>query len=160
MNPRNVWGRDIATPLSTLQAELHRLYEHYKHAGGIGPGPGPGAGAGAEPSAAWTPAVDLYETPEEIGILIDLPGVDPELVELAVAGRSLTLRGEKPRDAVPEPQGRTLERPHGPFLREVELPGEVDIDAVRAEARHGVITIHLPKVAAARTRTIPIRGGE
>ena len=159
MNARNVWGRDIAAPLSTLQAELHRLYEHYKHAGIAPPGAGPGAG-GTEPATAWTPALDVYETPEEIGILVDLPGIDPETVELSVTGRTLTLRGAKPRDAAPDHQGRTLERPHGPFVREVDLPGDVDVDAVQAEARHGVISIRLPKVAAARARTIPIRGAD
>ena len=95
MNARNVWGRDIAAPLSTLQAELHRLYEHYKHVGGTPPGAGP------ESSAAWTPALDLYETPEEIGILVDLPGIDPESVELSVTGRTLTLRGESFQQPIP-----------------------------------------------------------
>lgn len=149
MNPWNAWGREFAAPLSGLQDDLHRLYEHYRRATGPPDGPAP----------AWTPAVDLFESPEEIGLLVDLPGVDPATVEVSVTGRVLTLRGDRPRDPTVPVGGQTLERPYGLFSRQVDLPADVDVEAVRAEARHGVISIRLPKVAAARPRTIPIHPG-
>ena len=152
MNRRNLLGHDLAAPLNSLQAELNRLYDHYTHAGTA-------AGPDGSPPPAWSPPLDVYETDEEIGVLVDLPGIDPATVEVSVSGRALTIRGHQPVDEPPPRHERTPERPQGPFSREVQLPADVDVDSVRAEARDGVITIRLPKVATARGRTIPVRVG-
>ena len=157
MTRRQLWGREFAVPLNTLQDELQRLYDHYRNGGATPTEASSAAGAGAEVTPEWTPPVDLYETPREVGLLADLPGVDPATIELTVTGRVLTIRGEKPRDAGDPSQGRTLERPSGPFLRQVELPVDVDVDAIQAESRNGVLTIRLPKIEATRPQTIPIR---
>ncbi|HWE40257.1 MAG TPA: Hsp20/alpha crystallin family protein [Isosphaeraceae bacterium] len=141
--------RDFAAvPIHALQDELHRLIDRYR-------GPGPGHAA----PGIWSPAVDLYETPEEIGLWVDLPGVDPSAVEVAVTGQTLTLRGERaaePTATAARGRGRT-ERPAGPFLREIDLGADVDADAARAEASLGVLHIRLPKLQAERPKTIPIQ---
>jgi HSP20 family protein len=143
--------RDFATvPIHALQDELHRLIDRYR-------GHVPGMGHAAP--GTWSPAVDLYETPEEIGLWVDLPGVEPSAVEVSITGQTLTLRGERPA----EPTGTSArgrhraERPAGPFLREIELGADVDPDAARAEASLGVLHIRLPKVQAERPKTIPIQ---
>src|SRR4051812_21391109 len=154
MNRADAWRRELAAPIQALQDELHRLIDSYRQPGPLGP-------SRPEPerpeSGTWTPVLDLYETPDEIGLVVDLPGVEPSAIELTVADRTLTLRGEKLADAHSRGQGRTLERTFGPFSRQVELPEAVDVDRVEAESRLGVLTIRLPKVEAARTRSIPIR---
>jgi len=160
MNPRHIWGREFAAPLNVLQEDLQRLFEHYRNGGATPTSATHAHGdppAGREPGSAWLPPIDLYETAEEIGLLVDLPGVDPAAVDLTVSGRTLTLRGEKPRDPSDQALGRTLERPSGPFHRQVELPDDVDVDAIRAEAHNGVLSIRLPRVEAPRPQTIPIR---
>lgn len=143
--------RDFATvPIHALQDELQRLFDRYR-----GPSHGPG-----HPPGIWTPAVDLDETPEEIGLWVDLPGVDPSAVEVSITGQTLTLRGERPAEPAGAPardRRRRGERPVGPFLREIDLGADVDADAAHAEASLGVLHIRLPKVQAERPKTIPIQ---
>jgi len=71
----------------------------------------------------------------------------------------LTLRGIKPADETPESSGLLRERRFGPFHRQVALSGEVNFDAVQAEARNGVLKIRLPKQETAKPRTIPVKTG-
>jgi len=151
MNPLDSLRRELAAPLTTLRTELNRLLPVH-----LGPWPGPGQ-AGAAEEAAWTPAIDLYETPEEVGLWVDLPGVEPSAIELSLAGSVLTLRGQRPTGGVAQGQGRVVERLSGPFLRRIDLPAEVVADAVEAEAQLGVLHVRLPKVQPLRPRTIPIQ---
>jgi HSP20 family protein len=148
------WGREIAVPLQALQGELNRLFEEYWD-------PERPAAPGRSPTDldpdAWTPAIDLDETPEELVLRVDLPGVDPSSVDLSLTGSVLTLRGER---AGPSPEGaesRVRERPSGAFLRHVNLPEHVEFEGVQAECKHGVLTVRLPKPCKDRPRNIPIR---
>lgn len=150
MNRLDTFRRDLTAPLTTLRTELIRLL------------PGPLGSrleawpAGAE-AAAWTPALDLNETPEAVVLWVDLPGVDPAAIELSLIGTVLTLRGQRASGGPPEGQGQIGERPRGPFLRRIELPAEVLADAVQAEVQLGVLHVRLPKVQPVRPRTIPIQ---
>jgi HSP20 family protein len=143
----------ITIPLGALQEEINRVLAHYRAMGPIGPAPAEPAEAD---SSAWEPPIDLVEDANEVCVWADLPGIDPATIELTVTGPTLTLRGD--RRPVPAESGRQhlSERAFGPFLRQVQLPSEVDLGGVRAEAHHGVLEIHLPKAQAVRPRTIPI----
>jgi len=151
------WRREFSAPLNALQGELNRLFTHYRNLnlGPLGP-------FSAEPTdeavpAAWVPAIDLVETPDETTLWIDLPGVDPAKVELSVTGRGLTIRGEKPPAEGAGGRGHAMERLFGPFHREVPLPNEVEVDAIQAEAHHGTLKVRLPKAESVRPKTIPIK---
>ena len=150
------WRREFSAPLNALQGELNRLLTQYRNLGPIGPAP-----AAAEPTeiepASWVPAVDLVETPEAIQLWADIPGVSPTSVELSVTGRVLTLKGDKGGFDPGEARGHLLERPAGVFYRQVALPSEVDVEAIQAEARDGVLRVLLPKSDSVRPRTIPIK---
>ena len=93
------WRREAAGPFNLLQHELSRLVEEYLQTGRYG---------GAEPAptdldpSAWTPAVDVYDTPEEVIVVAEVPGVDPATIDLAVTGNLLTLRGLKETNGFPE----------------------------------------------------------
>ena len=140
-----------------LQEELHRALSNYRQGAPLGPRR---EEPSSPPQVDWLPALDVSETPEAVVIWVDLPGVDPASIDLSVTGKVLTLRGLKPK-AEPGPEGPgTVERPAGSFFRRVELPFDVEVDAVEASAQHGVLTIRLPKSAAQRPRTIPIQGGD
>ena len=148
------WRREAPGAFNFLQHELGRLLEEYLQTGRYrrteaGP-------TDLDPSA-WSPAVDVYDTPEEVIVVAELPGVDPATIDLAVTGNLLTLRGLKETNSFPENLLQTRERQLGAFHRQLTLSNEVDFDKAHAEANHGVLKIRLPKRSAAKPRTIPIR---
>jgi HSP20 family protein len=148
------WRREITVPLQSLQTELNRLFEEYWQ-------PQPGGPASSQPtdlaSSVWTPAIDLSETPTELVLVVDLPGVDPSAIDLSLTGNVLSLRGEKATAEVPDGHNRARERAVGSFHRQITLTEAVDFDRVQAEVKNGVLTVRLPKQEAARPRTIPIQ---
>ncbi len=149
------WRRDLSAPLHVIQSELNRLLEEYWNPARLGPNPV--SPMDLEPSA-WSPALDVFETPEEIVVLAELPGIDPKTLDLSVTGNVLTLRGEKvARDFPAEGAVSVRERQFGPFHRQITLSSKVDFDAIQAEAHDGVLKVRLPKQEAAKPRTIPIR---
>lgn len=109
-------------------------------------------------TAAWQPRIDLTETADAYVIHADVPGVTKEDVDIEVHGDTVTLRGERKREALAEDASRRhTERGHGRFERTFRLP-EHSIDAERVEARYhnGVLTLTVPKRAEAKAREIPV----
>ena len=156
MPPSSHWRRDATSAFHLLQHELNRLLEDYLQPARFGGGESPPTDIDA---AAWSPPIDVYETPEEVLIVAEVPGVDPATIDLAVTGNVLTLQGVKQPGDLPEPLLQGRERLFGAFHRQVTLSSEVDFDKAAADASHGVLTIRLPKRSAAKPRTIPIRPG-
>jgi HSP20 family protein len=148
------WRREPFSPINILQHELGRVLEEYIRSGRYPDSEG--APTDLVPSA-WTPAVDVYETAEEVVVLAEIPGVDPASVDLAVTGNVLTLRGGKETSDMPDAVIQLKERRFGPFHRELTLSNEVDLDKAQADAKQGVLKIRIPKRMAAKPRTIPIR---
>jgi len=107
--------------------------------------------------------LDVAETEEAIRVRVELPGVDPEKLDIQVNGDLLTISGEKPEektddDGKNEESGRRYsERRYGAFERKIRLSSPVDLDAVTASHEHGVVTITLPLAAAARPRRIEVK---
>ena len=149
----NHWRREAAGPFHLLQNELNRLLEEYLQPRFSGPDVPP---TNPDPTD-WSPAVDVYETPDETVVVAEIPGVDPASIDLAVTGNLLTLRGVKAASDLPESLLQLRERRFGAFHRQLVLPNEVDFDKAQAEANLGVLKIRLPKRTAARRRTIPIK---
>ena len=95
----------------------------------------------------WQPAINAYRCRGSFRVCVDLAGVERADFDLTVEGRRLILRGER---SVPEPedgdvlQTLALEIDYGPFLRVVQLPGEVDAERVTAEHANGLLWIILP----------------
>jgi HSP20 family protein len=106
------------------------------------------------------PRVDMDETDEEIQITAELPGVDKDNIDISVTDDRVTIRGEKKKHEEKKEKGYyTLERSYGSFQRSFYLPCEVESDRVDASFKDGVLTVKLPKSAAARERIrkIPVR---
>ena len=150
----NPWRRELSAPIHALQSELNRLLEEYWNP--VRLSASQGSPTDLEPSA-WLPAIDVYETSGEVVLLAELPGVEPQSIELSVTGNVLSLKGQKPRGDVPEAEGALNERRYGPFHRHVPLSADVDLDAAQAEFRDGLLRVRLPLKQASRPRTIPIR---
>jgi len=107
--------------------------------------------------SGWSPAIDVFETPEEFVLIAELPGVEPSSIDLSVTGNILSLRGVKLADTLAESHSPIRERQFGSFHRQVVLSNEVNFEAAQAEARHGVLKVRLPKQEVARPRTIPVQ---
>ena len=111
-------------------------------------------------SKTFIPNVDLVETDESVSVLVDLPGVDPERVEILLAGNMLTVKGERPVPASGSSDTvHRRERPSGAFYRSLPLPVAVDPERVRAEAHGGVLTIKLSKSEKVKARHIHVGTG-
>jgi HSP20 family protein len=112
----------------------------------------------------FSPAVDVYyvgEPPRAV-VRADLSGIDPDAVQLEIAGRELVLSGHRENHTPPteDPVYQQLEIEHGPFRRVVPLGADVDADAAAATYEDGILTVELPLLRPARPRTVPIRGIE
>ena len=101
-----------------------------------------------------TPPVDIYETPESLVVIADLPGIDPAHLEVQVDNNLLTLRGQS-QYQVPGEQ-RYHEYRLVSFFRQFELGERIDQEGIGADLRHGVLTLTLPKVAKAQPRAITV----
>lgn len=109
------------------------------------------------PSASWTPALDISETEAGYTLVVDLPGVSAESLQLGVERGVLTLKGERPAPARDESvRWHRGERVHGAFVRQVTLPSHVDAARIAATLEHGVLTVTVPKAEAAKARQIPV----
>jgi len=116
--------------------------------------------AGAEPSSrAWAPAVDIREADHHVVLTAELPGVNPNDVEIRLENSTLYLKGERKLEAS-EQSYHQIERVYGPFSRAFTLPDSVDPNNAVAEFKDGVLTITLPKREGARNVKIQVPGLE
>jgi HSP20 family protein len=110
----------------------------------------------------WVPAMDVAEKADAYLINAELPGVDPNQVEINFEQNVLTIRGVKPSsfDATNgEYRVYTAERVSGEFERAVRLPDFVDSERIEASYSHGLLRIMVPKAQAAQPRKIEIKAG-
>jgi HSP20 family protein len=106
---------------------------------------------------AWSPLVDIYETPEKLVIKVELPGLSSEDVNVRVENNVLTLRGERKRDAAVNQEAyHLIERSYGHFKRSFVLPDNVDREQVQGKFKDGVLFIAIPKVETKRPKKIAI----
>jgi len=101
-----------------------------------------------------TPPVDIYETPESLVVMADLPGIEPANLEVGVENNILTLRGHT-RFSIPG-EMRWREYTLMSFCRQFELSERIEQDKIHADLKHGVLTLTLPKAAKAQPHAITV----
>lgn len=112
---------------------------------------------------AFMPRITVKESESEISVRADLPGVNPEDIEISLSDRGITLRGERREEREEEDRQRYyMEQSYGAFERYIPLDAEVDESKVDARFRRGVLEISLPKTqeARAKTRKIEVKSSE
>jgi HSP20 family protein len=108
-------------------------------------------------ASTWSPAVDIYETPETIIMKADLPGLAREDIEIQLRDNTLSLRGERrfAKDVQQENYLR-IERAYGAFQRNFTLPATVQREKISAVFQDGVLELVLPKAEEAKSKKIAI----
>ena len=107
----------------------------------------------------WSaPAINMYQTDDEIVVKASLPGVKADEVQINITGEILTLKGEtKQMEENKDQAWHMREQRWGTFERSIALPTEVIADQARAEFENGILTISLPKAEEVKAKTINIK---
>ena len=107
----------------------------------------------------WSaPAVDMYQTDDEVVVKVALPGFKADEVQINVTGDVLTLRGELKRDEEQKDKAWHIrEHRWSSFERSIALPTEVTADKAAADFENGILTITLPKAEEVKPKTISVK---
>lgn len=117
---------------------------------------------GAEFDQVFKPSLDVSETEQAIKVSVELPGLAEQDIQVSLANDVLTISGEK--KAEQEEKGENyhrVERSYGAFRRSIAVPAEVEADQVEATFKNGLLTVTLPKSAAAQAevKKIEVKAG-
>ena len=121
----------------TLREKMNRLFEDVFT----------GRGEDKELAAStWAPAVDIYETENELIMTAEVPGIEEKDIEIKIEDNTLSLRGERKFEKeTKEENYHRIERSYGSFYRAFTLPNSIDPDRIQAEHENGVLKISMPK---------------
>lgn len=109
-------------------------------------------------SDRFFPAVDVIETPEELRVYADLPGVDSQSIQIEAVDNTITLSAERINDGADGEEGTSVMRERGAVMeRSLQIPQPVDLDGAEATWDQGVVTITLPKKEPENKREIGVQ---
>jgi HSP20 family protein len=118
-----------------------------------------GSAFGTATSArTFNPSIDIRSNENEVLVILDVPGVKSDDLDVSVENRTLTVKGSRAFDGK-ENEQVMLGRPYGAFTRTFTLPDTLDGANLSADLAEGVLTVRIPKLAQAKSRRIPIGGG-
>jgi HSP20 family protein len=104
------------------------------------------------------PAIDMYQTDNDVVVKAVLPGLKAEDVEITVTGETLTLRGEfKQQNEQKNTRYHIREQRQGSFERQILLPTDVEAGKARANFENGVLTVTMPIAEAVKPKAITIK---
>jgi HSP20 family protein len=107
----------------------------------------------------WTPPVDLYETAGDFVLTAELPGLSRDQIDIHAEDNRIVIRGARSADAgrdIPCEQYHRVERGHGRFSRAFSLPEPIDVDAVTADLKEGILTVTIPKLRDRSARRVDV----
>jgi len=107
--------------------------------------------------SAWAPAVDIYETENELVLAAEVPGLSEKDVEIKIEDNTLTLKGERRFEKeTKEENYHRIERSYGSFYRAFTLPNSIDPEKIQAEHENGVLKVVMPKRQELKPRMVKI----
>ena len=108
-------------------------------------------------TSQWVPRVDVKEEKDRFVLYADLPGIDPDDIEVSMDKGMLTIKGERSSESTQETDRFSrIERSYGSFYRRFALPDSADPQGIQARGRNGVLEIVIPKRAEAAPRRIQV----
>ena len=108
--------------------------------------------------SAWTPAVDIFESDNEYVIKLELPEVNRDDVKVNLDDQTLTISGERRIENEDRREGyHRIERSYGQFYRSFTLPPNVNVEAINAQFKDGVLRLMLPKREQAKPKHIEVK---
>ena len=133
--------------LATVQDRMNRLFQE-----SFGP-----AQQETMTTAAFAPAVDIYEDEHNITLKVEVPGIEEKDIDVRLENQTLTIRGERKFEKEEKEENyRRVERQYGSFSRSFTLPNIVDTENVHASYDKGVLEIRLAKKAEAKPKQIKV----
>jgi HSP20 family protein len=100
--------------------------------------------------------MDAYRSEDSFLVQFDLPGIDPETIDLTVERNVLTVHAERSRPTGDEIEMLAAERPHGAFSRQLFLGDTLDVDNLQADYTDGVLTLRIPVAERAKPRKVAV----
>jgi HSP20 family protein len=134
--------------LTRLQSEINKLFEQlfgsYEHA--------------ESTEQIWYPNVDLVETPTELQVSVELPGISSDEIKIYISGQLLVIQGNKKKNKDKFQQLKILriEREYGPFYRAIQINTAVNPLKGMANLVNGILRIKIPKIEDKRAKKVEI----
>jgi HSP20 family protein len=119
------------------------------------------SGAATDGESTWAPAIDIYETEQELVVKADLPDLSEKDIDIRVENNTLSIKGERKFDKeVRSENYLRVERSYGAFARSFTLPNTINTEALHAQYRNGVLTVHMPKREELKPRQVKVNVSE
>lgn len=114
-------------------------------------------------TGAWTPAVEIKETDQELILKAEIPGIDAKDLEVEVGEDRVTIVGEHQEEKSTENKEKNYfhsELHYGKFQRVIPLPMVIKTDAIKSDFKHGVLTLTLPKAENMAKKVVKVNLGD
>jgi HSP20 family protein len=137
--------------LLSLQDEMNRVFDRAV---------GQTTRSGDQGMRVWAPMLDIAERKDAYLVTVELPGVNPDDIDVTLENNLLTIQGERHQtQESAEQQFHRVERSYGSFRRTVSLPSTVQADAIEATFENGLLQLVVPKAQEAMPKKIAIGSG-
>lgn len=134
--------------IDSLQKEMNRLFDTLA----------PSTTEGLD--SAFVPAAEMEETPEEIHLKLEVPGMDAKDIDIQVSAESVSISGERKEESKTEEKGMTRsEFRYGSFRRVIPLPTRVQNTNVNANYKDGILNLTLPKAEEEKNKVVKVNLG-
>jgi HSP20 family protein len=144
-NGRQCW------PGASLHSEMNKVFDNVLR------DPLGALGEALDKETNWSPALDISENDEQVQVRLEVPGINPEQIDISIDGNDLVITGEKKETFEKSEKGFFhKESRYGKFTRKVMLPEGIDGEKVNANYTNGVLAIALPKTPAVAPRKISV----
>jgi HSP20 family protein len=132
--------------LEILQREMNRVFERMMPRGN-----------GGTMAVPFMPSAEMYETPEEIRLKIEVPGLEPKDLNVEVTEDEVSISGERQSETKTEEKGMIhSELRYGKFERVIPLPTPIQMENVKSEYKNGVLYLTLPKLEEGKKRSVKV----
>ncbi|MEO0949475.1 MAG: Hsp20/alpha crystallin family protein [Cyanobacteria bacterium J06641_5] len=131
-----------------MQKELNRVFDLFTDARPTRPANGNGV---------FIPVAELEETPEGFNLRLEIPGIDPDNLNIEATAEAVAIRGERKSELKVEEKGMVRsEFRYGQFQRLIPLPARIQNDAVVADYKDGVLHLTLPKAEEEKNKVVKV----